>query len=161
MAPSEVVSHYILPHLYTPLSLSLTSGLRAADSLRGILMSLSRLPACVSTSVFLSLSLVHIYVSVNLLLFALLLSHIQDGPQLSFGILSHNHHLPECHLSPTLRHSPHPSTYGTYPPQPNTHPSLLMSVSLNSDRKYPKETLSNNNSIIFFHYLFTSTNIFS
>ncbi len=146
--PSVVVSYYTLP-LSIHTSLFLTSGLRACVNLRGILMSLSRRPAWISTSVFLSLSLIHISIPVTLLLFSLLLSHIQGGPQLSFGIpYSRKHHLSGCHLSPTLptlQHRPHPSMYGTYPPQPDTYCTLLSPdyiSSLNLVRKHPTEGAS-------------------
>lgn len=109
--PSVVVSYYIYQftlslNLATPLLL--TSELRDGVSLRGILMSLSRLPAWLSTSIFVSLFLMHMLISVSVtLLFSLPQSHIQDSPHLSLGILySHKHHLSGYHFSPTTLHIP-------------------------------------------------------
>lgn len=78
----------------------------------------------------LALTFTHTHTSFSdtLLLFSLLMSHIQDGPQLSFGILySCKHHLWRCQLSPTTALPPASSSLINirYIPTSARHTSVL------------------------------------
>lgn len=99
----------------------MTSGLRAAVSVSGILMSLSRPRAWISTSVFLSLSLKHISASSSSSSSTFLCCL---RPQLSLGILHpRKHRLSGCHLSTPPPHPPASPLHIRYipAPAPQTH----------------------------------------
>lgn len=109
-----LLSHSISPHLRL-------SGLWAGVILRGILMLPSRLPAWISSSIVLSLSLIHISVSVTLLLFLSFCPIFKAAHScpLVFSALVNTTCQGVTFQSPlpppSFQHLPQPSTYSTFP----------------------------------------------